>query len=490
MKKQVLFITMLFFCLSFYCQTNTWNGNADTDWHKSCNWSLNVIPTVTHDVIIPTVTNYPVITGNAHCQSLSITSTASPALTINSSGGAELCISSTNGGACITSLTDNSGPSASNTTSTAAICENQTKSLVGTPGGGSWTIVSGGGSISGSTYTPPNVGSNTPVTVRYSVSCPPSTSDRTFTVNVLQTASNTTSTAAICENQTKSLTGTPGGGSWTVVSGGGSISGSTYTPPNVASNTPVTVRYTIPANGGCPSSTSNRTFTVNVLQTANNTTSTAAINDNQTKSLTGSPAGGSWSLVSGSGSISGSTFTPSGPGSVTVRYTIAANGGCPASTSDRTFTVNASASAVTATDTYGMMAFGTWTGSGVKGAGAVFVIYNDGTWGFNTGGTWSGPPDGTYTGTWLSGAPTTPVNLEWRLTEYNSTSAPFNSPGSSWTSPVSTTPWGTTNVSANIATACGSGGGITRYLGCKVEFRNSVTLVVVATHYFSGEIGC
>ncbi len=258
MKKATFLILTCFQILSFFTQVNTWNGNTDTDWHKSCNWSLNTIPTVSHDVVIPIVTNYPVVTGNAHCKTLSITSTASTALTINSSGGADLCITSTNGGSCSTTATD---------------------------------------------------------------------------------------------------------------------------------------------NGGC-------------------------------------------------------------------------------------------ASAVAATDTYGMMAFGTWTGSGVKGAGAVFVIYDDGTWGFNTGGTWSGPPDGTYTGTWLSGAPTTPVNLEWRLTEYNSTSGPFNSPGSSWTSPVSTTPWGTTNVSANIATACGSGGGITRYLGCKVEFRNSVTLVVVATHYFSAEIGC
>lgn len=343
MKNYSFLVYLLLLSGTVFTQVNTWNGSSDNDWHKSCNWSLNTIPTTAHDVTIPTVGTYPTITGNAHCRTLNITSAAANAITVNSSGGANLCISSTNGGACTTPLTNNTGASANNTTSTAAICENQTKTLVGSPAGGTWTIVSGGGSISGNTYTPPNVASNTNVTVRYSLACPVSTSDRTFTVNVRNVASNTTSTAAICENQTKALAGSPGGGSWSIVSGGGSISGTTYTPPNVASNTSVTVRYTIPANGACAATISNRTFTVNVRNVANNTTSTAAIDDDETKALTGSPGGGSWSIVSGGGSISGTTYTPpdvSSATSVTVRYTIPANGACPATTSDRTFTVN------------------------------------------------------------------------------------------------------------------------------------------------------
>ena len=36
---------------------------------------------------------------------------------------------------------------------------------------------------------------------------------------------------------------------------------------------------------------------------ANNTTSTADITEGQTKTLTATPAGGTWSIVSGSGSI-------------------------------------------------------------------------------------------------------------------------------------------------------------------------------------------
>ena len=250
----------------------------------------------------------------------------------------------------VTFTVDADPGTASNTTSNAAICENSTKALTGTPAGGSWSVVSGGGSIAGTTYTPANVTSATSVTVRYSIAgngaCPGSTSDVTFTVNADPgTAVNTTSNAAICESSTKALTGTPAGGTWSVISGGGSIAGTTYTPANVTSATSVTVRYTIAASGSCPGSTSDVTFTVDADPgTASNTTSNAAICESSTKALTGTPAGGTWSVVSGGGSIAGTTYTPANvtsATSVTVRYSIAASGTCPGSTSDVTFTVDA-----------------------------------------------------------------------------------------------------------------------------------------------------
>ncbi|MET3012955.1 hypothetical protein, partial [Flavobacterium psychrophilum] len=85
---------------------------------------------------------------------------------------------------------------------------------------------------------------------------------------------------------------TPAGGTWSVLSGGGTILGTTYTPADVAANTPVTIRYTVAAVGSCPATTSDITFTVNVFAgTATNTTSTAAICENTAKALTATPAG-------------------------------------------------------------------------------------------------------------------------------------------------------------------------------------------------------
>ena len=104
-------------CLSFlgvngglvaFAQTNTWTGTTDTDWHKTCNWSLSLIPTCAHDVVVPTVTNYPTITGIAHSKSLSITSTAVNAVTLNSSGGGIIYVASL-GGSCTGTPTDNGG---------------------------------------------------------------------------------------------------------------------------------------------------------------------------------------------------------------------------------------------------------------------------------------------------------------------------------------------------------------------------------------------
>ncbi|WP_226742832.1 Ig-like domain-containing protein, partial [Polaribacter gangjinensis] len=75
-------------------------------------------------------------------------------------------------------------------------------------------------------------------------------------------AENNTPSTNITENETKTLVGSPAGGTWSIVSGGGTISGNTYTPANISSNTSVTIRYTIPNGAGCSPSFANVTFTV------------------------------------------------------------------------------------------------------------------------------------------------------------------------------------------------------------------------------------
>jgi hypothetical protein len=234
-------------------------------------------------------------------------------------------------------------PVADNTTSNATITELQTKTLTANPSGGTWSIVSGTGSITGSTYSPANINTNTNVIIRYTFAG--TTSDRTFTVtpvcNVI--ANNTTSNASITENETKTLSGNPTGGTWSIVSSGGSINNNIYTPANINTNTNVTIRYTITSNGSCAATTADVTFTITpICTTAVNTTATASITENETKTLSGLPAGGSWSIVSGGGSINNNIYTPANINTnttVTIRYTIAADGSCAATTADVNFTV-------------------------------------------------------------------------------------------------------------------------------------------------------
>ncbi|MEO8238007.1 MAG: T9SS sorting signal type C domain-containing protein [Flavobacterium sp.] len=92
-KKKLLFYTFLFTALglgSGYGQTNTWTGTTSTAWDTATNWSLNLVPTTAHDVVIPNVTNKPTISvAGAVCNTLSINNILggnTNALTITSPG--------------------------------------------------------------------------------------------------------------------------------------------------------------------------------------------------------------------------------------------------------------------------------------------------------------------------------------------------------------------------------------------------------------------
>jgi len=99
---------LIFFLQKSFAQTNTWTGAVDNDWHRACNWSLNQIPTCSHDVVIPNASNSPIITGIAHSKTINIQSSTGGHLQIVSSGGGILYISSLNNGVCSGTATDNS----------------------------------------------------------------------------------------------------------------------------------------------------------------------------------------------------------------------------------------------------------------------------------------------------------------------------------------------------------------------------------------------
>lgn len=81
-------ITLLLLLGSFSVQaqtTNTWTGTTDTDWNTTTNWSLTLVPTATHNVVIPaSLTNYPILSSAASASTVEVESGAS--LTITSAG--------------------------------------------------------------------------------------------------------------------------------------------------------------------------------------------------------------------------------------------------------------------------------------------------------------------------------------------------------------------------------------------------------------------
>ena len=60
-----------------YSQTNTWTGSGSNRWHMTCNWSLSLVPTCLHDVVIPTGAAPDIETGViAHCKTIALQGTA------------------------------------------------------------------------------------------------------------------------------------------------------------------------------------------------------------------------------------------------------------------------------------------------------------------------------------------------------------------------------------------------------------------------------
>jgi hypothetical protein len=179
-------------------------------------------------------------------------------------------------------------------------------------------------------------GSNVSLDVTAGGSCCWASGGTSAVLTYTRTAvTNTTSTAGMCGNgSTRSLTGTGSGGTWSLFSGPGSVAGSTYTA--TGSGTAV-IRYT---KGGCTADAS-IVVTANPGVASNTTSNSGMCGNGSTRSLTGTPSGGSWLLVSGPGAIAGSTYTATGSGNAVIRYTIAASGSCPATTSDITIPVTA-----------------------------------------------------------------------------------------------------------------------------------------------------
>ncbi|MFH6957844.1 gliding motility-associated C-terminal domain-containing protein, partial [Flavobacterium aquidurense] len=138
----------------------------------------------------------------------------------------------------------------------------------------------------------------------------PVTTTHVVTVNIFAgTATNTTSATAICETATKTLTATPAGGSWTIVSGSGSITNDIYTPADVTADTDVTIKYTVASNGSCDATDADVTFTVNATPVAPSASiSTQPTCETPVGSilLSGLPSG-NWTI--NPGNITGSTIT-------------------------------------------------------------------------------------------------------------------------------------------------------------------------------------
>nr|WP_321413476.1 BspA family leucine-rich repeat surface protein [uncultured Allomuricauda sp.] len=126
--------------------------------------------------------------------------------------------------------------------------------------------ITGSGELSLSEGKSLDYGEATEHTLTVSVSDGTDSAGADITILICQVAVNSTSEDAIASGGTKELMGAPEGGTWKVVSGGGSITDATYTAPSVEEDTEVEIAYVLEAgyggNASCAESSASVTFTV------------------------------------------------------------------------------------------------------------------------------------------------------------------------------------------------------------------------------------
>lgn len=74
-KKSLAFLLVFLFGAfsQLFGQTNTWDGSSSTSWNTAANWSLNLVPTAAHNVIIPNgITATITVNAVAVCASFTI----------------------------------------------------------------------------------------------------------------------------------------------------------------------------------------------------------------------------------------------------------------------------------------------------------------------------------------------------------------------------------------------------------------------------------
>jgi gliding motility-associated-like protein len=244
---------------------------------------------------------------------------------------------------------DNS-PSLSNAGPNQTVCATAAVLAGNVPaiGSGVWTLVSGAATIvsptsPNSALTGLGVGVNVlQWTVTYAT-CPPSASTVIVQRDDVPTTSNAGPTQSICATSNTVMAGNSpavGTGSWTLISGSGTIVTPTLATTNItALGTGTNIFQWTISNGVCASSSS----TVALINFGTPTSANAG--PNQTVCATATvmagnvPAvgTGSWTLISGSGTIANPTLattniTALGVGVNVFMWTIS-NGSCPSSTS-------------------------------------------------------------------------------------------------------------------------------------------------------------
>ena len=246
-------------------------------------------------------------------------------------------------------------------------------SAAGGSGTYTWNLDSGPGTLVGSTYTADGVDGTAVITVQDTPFTDSASATVIVTTPLVLTISPKTVTLNAGDTITFTNSTTVPPYTYSQVSGGGTLAGSTYTAP--WSTTTAIIRVT---DSDAPVGTDEATVTVNPPPALSISPATATLNVGQTVTFTGSGGSGSslnyaYTKVSGGGTLVGAVYTAPGSGTTAV---IRLSDTKTLQTSDATVTVSSPPPVVITPAAVNVLAGNsiTFTGSGGSGNPGNYVF--------------------------------------------------------------------------------------------------------------------
>jgi hypothetical protein len=206
------------------------------------------------------------------------------------------------------------------TISQDSMCSGSTQIILSEPPGGDLILVSGPGSLNGNILSADASGV---IEIAYSMDnngCAANAS-REIVVRLTPEAEFTSSDEAMCNGESRILSGLPVGGDFYVVSGPATIHGDTLITEGIGT---VVIEYNVVLNDCAASAT--QSIMVHELPDPLMTSSLELLCTGDERILSAIPPGGSFSVLSGPGEITGDTLRANGTGEIQIQYTLDQNG--------------------------------------------------------------------------------------------------------------------------------------------------------------------
>lgn len=200
------------------------------------------------------------------------------------------------------------------------MCSSTTQIILSEPPGGDLVVLSGPGSLNGNVLSADASGM---IEIAYTIDINGCSANASHEIMVELTPETefTSSDDAMCNGEFRVLSGSPVGGDFQLVSGPATLHGDTMYTVDTGT---VVITYNVVLNECAGSAT--QSIMVHELPSPEMTSSTELLCSGDVRILSAIPPGGSFSVLSGPGEITGDSLRANGTGEIEIQYTWSQNG--------------------------------------------------------------------------------------------------------------------------------------------------------------------